>query len=113
MTTYRELFLPKNPMNLVEEKAPNGVLPYGGYELEIELMQTPMWDPITSTWDRWTCESRSVSLKFPLTYSQPRVWAIDTPTLGGTTSFSPIHQAMCLGRLIIFWITLESTSSKP
>jgi hypothetical protein len=49
---------------LVEEKAPNGVLPYGGYELEVELMQTPIWDPMTSLWD-------SMEVRKPI--GEPRV----------------------------------------
>ena len=36
---------------LVEQKAPWGVLPYGDYSLEMELMQMPKWDPMKSTWE--------------------------------------------------------------
>lgn len=42
--------LTQSSYEYVEEKAPMGVLPYGKYDLEIELMQTPKWEP-TSSWE--------------------------------------------------------------
>jgi uncharacterized protein UPF0489 len=45
-------YLLSNDSNaLVEQKGAWGVLPYGDYSLEIELMQMPKWDPRTSTWE--------------------------------------------------------------
>ena len=48
--------LSQKSYELTEEKAPLGVLPYGDYKLEIELMQLPEWDPVTSVWN--TMEER-------------------------------------------------------
>jgi hypothetical protein len=42
--------LSQQSYEFVEERSPTGVLPYGKYDLEIELMQTPKWE-YTSCWD--------------------------------------------------------------
>lgn len=45
------VLLSQDSFNFVEDKSPLSVLPYGDYNLEIELMQTPEWDPMTSVWN--------------------------------------------------------------
>ncbi len=42
--------LSQKSYELVKERAPSGVLPYGDYKLEIEIMRTPTWDWM-STWN--------------------------------------------------------------
>lgn len=43
--------LSQESYELVEERAPTSVLPYGDYELEIEIMRTSRSDDGTITWD--------------------------------------------------------------
>ena len=43
--------LSQKTYEFVEERSPTSVLPYGDYELEIEIMRTPKWDDRTSTWN--------------------------------------------------------------
>lgn len=43
--------LSQESYKFVDDKSPLSVLPYADYNLEIELMQTPEWDPMSSMWN--------------------------------------------------------------
>jgi hypothetical protein len=51
--------LSQQSYEFIKERAPMSALPYGDYNLEVEIMRIPIWDDITSAGD--TMEERKTS----------------------------------------------------